>query len=298
MSHSTTQVTTHLFGDGVVEWKPLAQALTTGFQSCVDGRDPDAVLGTPGGDAGELLMALAVAENRIGTPLAEPEVAALLGGVLTHFGTFYMHTDSHAMHVLADALAKDASFADVAGNHAAVEALVRNPGDRADALLAHLTVPDHIGCGHLKLISKHPEDYGVRRELTAAYIRCVFRALWSGANVHYVVLQGGHAEGAVVQVNAGDTVHAWSRVPQVSPCHGNSQIFVNHPAEVGWLRRQLASFVVGQMDALAGTAAADFAADIDALAGVQLGHTLHHLANGLPVYQAQIHADGSVLVSG
>lgn len=298
MTHSTDQVTAHISQDNVVSWVPLARALTDSYQSCVDGRDPDAVLGTPGGDAGEFLLALAVIEKITGSELSDAEVSRLFDRYLAHFGRFYMHTDAHAMHVLADALANTTDFADVGGNSEATEALVRSPGDRAGALLPHLIVANHIGCGHLKLITKFPEDYGVRRALTGAFIQTVFKALWNGADVHYVVLQGGHAEGAVVQVNSGKKVHAYTSVPLVAPCKGDSQIFVNHPAEVGWLRGQLAAFLAESASVLEGTDVDAFVASINELAGVQLGHTLHHLADGLPIYQASVTEDGSVSVSG
>ena len=37
---------------------------------------------------------------------------------------------------------------------------MRSPGAHADALLPHVLTPDNVGCGHLKLILKHPEQYG------------------------------------------------------------------------------------------------------------------------------------------
>src|SRR5690606_38976337 len=61
-----------------VRWIRTASLLSTGSESCVDGRDPHAVVGTPGGDAGEFIVAIAAAESLGGPALSQPELDALL----------------------------------------------------------------------------------------------------------------------------------------------------------------------------------------------------------------------------
>ena len=295
---STADVTAHIQSDGVVEWTSLSRLLGDGTQSCVDGREPGTVVGTPGGDAGEYLLALATIEKLTGSELSAAELPGMLQRFMGHFGRFYMHTDSHAMAHLAKALSGDATFAHLGGDLSATEALVRQPGEHAAALLPYLLEPGHIGCGHLKLIALHPGDYGVRLGLTQAFLTTVFQALWSGADVDYVVLQGGHAEGAVVQVSEGRDQHAFTRVPKVAPCHDGTQIFVQHPHAVTWLRGQAVRFLIEDDARLADVSADDFLGALNALAGVQLGETLGHLAQGLPVYQATVTESGEVTVAG
>jgi len=297
MTLGTEQVADHIRTDGVVEWTTLANTLVGVSQSCVDGREPGSVLGTPGGDAGEYLLALAAIEKLTGNPISDDELPRVFQRFLGHFGRFYMHTDSHAMGHLAAALADTPEFAHLGGDVAATEALVRQPGKLADALMPHLLQPSNIGCGHIKLILLHSDDYNVRRGLGEAFLRTVFRALWSGADINYVVLQGSHAEGAVVQVTAGKDKHAFTSVPMVAPCHGDTQMFINHPQVVSWLRDQTAQFLVGEEPLLEGVDPKAFVAEVNALAGVQLGETLGHLAKGLPIYNARVSEDGSVEVS-
>jgi hypothetical protein len=46
-----------------VRWVKMAALLLHGKSSCVDGRDDHGVIGTPGGDAGEFLLALTSIER-------------------------------------------------------------------------------------------------------------------------------------------------------------------------------------------------------------------------------------------
>ena len=131
MPLSPDDVTKHLKSDGSVAWTTLAQLLVSGSQSCVDGRDHDAVLGTPGGDAGEYLLNLACIERLTGRAIDDGELESLFDRFLLHFGRFYMHTDRHAVDNLAESLRADDAFTDVAGDSAKTEALVRQPGERS-----------------------------------------------------------------------------------------------------------------------------------------------------------------------
>lgn len=297
MPHSTDVVANHIRKPGAVQWTTLAHVLVDGAQSCVDGRETGAVLGTPGGDAGEYLVALATIEKLTGKAIPDNEIPEVFARFLGNFGRFYMHTDSHAMENLAADLAKDPTFAKLAGDVARTEALVRQPGSLGDALLPYLLRPANVGCGHLKLILLHPEAYGVRKGLTERFLETVFRAIWSGADINYVVLQGGHAEGAVVQITAGKSKHAYTRVPMVAPCVDGQQMFVNHPKVVGWMRAQMAHFLVDEEPLLRDVDPHAFAEAVNALAGVQLGETLGHLAKGLPVYQARVTEAGVVQIT-
>lgn len=296
MSLSPEEVAAHIRKPGVVNWTNLARVLVDGAQSCVDGREPGSVLGTPGGDAGEYLVALAVIEELTGRAIPDSEIPVVFRRFLGHFGRFYMHTDSKAITTLAQSLSEDERFAFLGCDTVKTEELVRNPGDHAEALLPFLIAPDHVGCGHLKLALQHPDDYGVRQGLTEKLIETVFRELWAGADINYVVLQGGHAEGAVVQITAGKAKHAYTRVPMVAPCRDHTQMFVNHPKVVEWMRSQMAHFLVEEEPLLRGVDGVSFAEAVNALAARQLGQTLAHLAQGLPVYTALVTESGVVQV--
>ncbi|MFT4626427.1 MAG: hypothetical protein ACI8PZ_005104, partial [Myxococcota bacterium] len=157
------EVAAHLAA-GTTTWITTARVLADECLSCVDGREAHSVFGTPGGDAGELLLALAAYEDEVDADLEDDSVAELVWGAIGSLGRFYMHTDAHAMRRLAAALTGDARsrFTDLGGNVKATEALVRDAGDRGEALARYLIDPNHVGCGHLKLILLHPDGYGVR----------------------------------------------------------------------------------------------------------------------------------------
>ncbi|MGC6513958.1 MAG: hypothetical protein ACON4N_05655 [Myxococcota bacterium] len=302
MGISNQELEAHLSQDGVVEWRQLSDVMTSGYLSCVDGRDHGSVVGTPGGDSGELLSVLAAAEAEFGLSFSEADVATICDAYMAHAGRpFYLHTDDGAMGRLATAVGGsavasmigDASVGVAFGE--ALERVVRSGGDELqEALLPFLLEPAHVGCGHLKLILSYPEDYGVRVELTRAFLTWAFRAMWSGANIQYVVLPGAHAEEAVVQVSPATGA---SGVPAVTPCAHQRQVFVQHPEVVSAFRDDMVAFFVAQQG-MSADQATTLRASVDTLTGKQLGETLTHLAKGLPVYQAAVGADGLTVGGG
>ena len=258
-----------------------AALLLQGTTACVDGREESTVLGTPGGDAGELLLALSTIEAVTGRALREEEIQRVFDHYVDGFGRFYMHTDRHAL----DRLAEDSRLAEIED----VEALVRHPpAALRESLLEALVEPEHIGCGHLGLVAMHPEEYGVRRELTRSFLRVVFETLWRfPERVDYVVLEGGHTEEAVLNVHVEGPVHAFTNVPAISPRLEGRSFFVNHPEVAAFVRSQHAAFLrqelQGELGSLAGYEEA-----LAARAQQQLSATLGHLGATLPVFDVRL----------
>lgn len=278
-----------------------AALLLQGTEACVDGREEHAVLGTPGGDAGELLLALATLEELTGRELSEGEVVEMFEAFVEGFGRFYIHTDDHALETLADSLYADPRFHDAHPDpelapvepHTLpwVEALVRRPPlALRDALLERLVEAEHIGCGHLKLVTLHPDEYGVRPGLTRRFLRVVFRMLWRKPElVDFAVLHGEHEEEAVVNVRFAGGVHAFSNVPAVPPRIGSHSVFVNHPEVAAFLRSQHARFLLEQSDfASRGVSLEAFEATLARRAQRQLEATVGHLAPDLPVFDVEV----------
>ena len=83
---------------GAPEDLRVVDLLRHGFSS-VDGRSSDEVLGTWGGDAGELLLACAVWEELKQTDLQVHDVKELIERYLTYMQQqwFYVHTDTKAL---------------------------------------------------------------------------------------------------------------------------------------------------------------------------------------------------------
>lgn len=235
----------HLGNPENVRWVRAEDLLTEVAESCVDGREKTGVVSTPGGNAGEFVLMVQAAENMLGTTFSDNEITQFFTKYLEKFGKFYMHTDDHALHHIHEAIKDDARFAE---SHD-LEALIRNcPPDLQPALLDHLSNPDHMGCGHLKLMIKAAAEYGVRGEIVQAMVRAYFTELWAGNdNIDLVVLPGDHLEGAVVNITVGDGPFTdESLVPTIAPLANGTSFFTNHPQATAYLRDQVSARITGE----------------------------------------------------
>lgn len=278
-----------------VRWVKAAGLLMQGTQSCVDGREPRPVVGTPGGDAGELLLALAALERVSGEEVVADRVGPIVDAFISAFGRFYIHTDTHALEALGHHFSSELSADLTADDADAMEAFVRHPPRHLEEpLLDALTDARHVGCGHLRLVLTHDEEYGVREDLTRTLLREVYLRLWRGDAIDFVVLEGEHHEGAVVNVLLDREVHAFTRVPTVSPRVGSVALFINHPQVSAWLRGQNARFFfeidpwLHQSD----ERRARFLETLSELGDAHLRITLGYLAAEIPVYEAHVSEDG------
>ncbi len=288
------QIEAHIGDPHNVRWLKMAAFLLYARASCVDGREDRTVIGTPGGDVGEFLLALAAVERVTGRPVAPERLPELMLAYLDVFGHFYIHSDSHASEALLRSMRGDPALAPLLppadASRLEWQRFMQEPPPAARPLIArHLTIPGNLGCGHLRLILQHPERYSVRRELSESVVRLCFAKRWSGViELDVVVLEGGHQEGAVVNVRLESGVFPYSKVPLISPACGlgGVQIFVNHPQVAHFLREQIARFFTTQAH-LAPLEEEDLPrllAEIDRLAEIHLAATLSELARGLPIF--------------
>lgn len=300
---SIEAVREHIGDPHSVRWAKMASLLLHGRLSCVDGRDETGVIGTPGGDSGELALALTALERVTGKALSRSAIAEILHRRIDTFGRFYLHGDVHAANELIKALRADARFE---------QALVgvfepmswrrffaRPPEDVRELLIEYMAQPPHIGCGHLKLMIQEHARYEARPELVRDLLRSFHRLRWSGApETELVPLPGGHAEGAVVNVRVHGELRSYTPIPLVSPRGSGTQMFVNHPQVASRLREEMASFLVEQGD-LGGAHEGQRDALLQAigeLAGMQMGLTLGRLAKGLPIYDVTFARGGEFTV--
>lgn len=296
-------VAEHLGDPRSLRWMKVAGIFTHGHLACVDGRDETGVVGTPGGDVGKVLLALAALERVIARPLDVPTVDELFARRLAAFGGCYLHTDIKAANALIGALRADRRFDEaLASVREALEwrAFFADPPPHlADALLEHMLVPDHIGCGHMRLALTKAGDYGTRPELVRACLGAFFRLRWAGMpESEYVVLPGGHAERAVLSIELDAPVRAFSNIPLVSPTSQGMQAFVNHPQVIAFIRHELADFLVQQTD-LVPELRGDTRRlhdESEALSMAQQKETLGALAKGLPIFRAIFRRDGTFRV--
>lgn len=296
---SAAQIGEHVGDPTTVRWVKLAAFLLHGKRSCVDGRDDHGVVGTPGGDAGELLLALAAAERLQGHEIDPRQVERVLMRHIDTFGRFYMHSDTGAMNkLIVDGLRKDDRVAPLVTNVEKPEewrAWLRNPPAAVrDIVLEHLVKPEVMGCGHLRFAMTVAE-YSVRPGLAQSFLQAFHRLRWAGApELDWVVLGGEHVEGAVANVIVEGGLHSYTRVPLVSPNVAGVQMFVNHPQVTSFMRREMSSFLceVGAVD----TRESALNIAIDELGGAQAGQTLSRLAHGLPLFEIRFDVDGKPTV--
>ncbi|MGF1468614.1 MAG: rhodanese-like domain-containing protein [Sandaracinaceae bacterium] len=297
---SVARILEHVGDVSKVRRVKLAAFLLASQTSCVDGREDRAIIGTPGGDAGELVLGLAAAEQVGGSRVDLAHVPDLTRAFADTFGGIYLHTDNHALNHLARVLHGDSRLEGAVASLSTIdhwEAFLRRPPEGVrEALLEHLMQPANVGCGHLKLALLNADTYGVRPGLIEEVFRSFYRGLWSGAaDLEWVVLGGDHAEGAVVNVTMEGELWPFSEVPMLAPSIGGVQMFVNHPQVVTYLREQTARFLSSRVDHLLpiGKSHGDSLAQaIPELGGAQAMATLKALAGGLPTFSVHFGSDG------
>ncbi|MCK6508466.1 rhodanese-like domain-containing protein [Myxococcota bacterium] len=291
-------VETHLGDPANIRWIRLAALLSHGKRSCVDGRDEKGVIGVPGGDAGDFLLALAAVERVTQQHIDLNHLPQLLQNYVDSFGRFYMHSDIDCANAMIRSIRQDPRLATQVPQLQRAEDwrayFASPPPELREAILEHLLQPPHIGCGHIRLMMLHGEEYGIRRELVEHFLRAFHHLRWSGVtDLEFIILGGRHDEGAIMNVHVTDDVEPFSKLPLVSPACGNSQMFVNHPQVSAYARKQSGLFMLRQPKLLPLQEQHHdaFLQEIQDLAQSQLFTTLHHLAKGLPLYNVCFHAE-------
>lgn len=258
------EVEAHIRDDRNITWVEAKSLLDATAEGCVDGRAEAGVIATPGGNAGEFVLFVQAAEEITGRQLAEDEIREFFRAYVQRYGKFYMHSDMHAMEHIFKAVQANSRFEGLGlQSTAQMEQLIRNcPADVQDDLLAILTDPEMMGCGHLKWMIKTAADYGVRPEIVKTMVATFYRELWNqNPNLEYVVLPGDHQEGAVVIVTVGDgEFDGESLVPTISPMVNGTQLFVDHPQAVKFVRNTVASQIAAEPNLLPGITAENLTA--------------------------------------
>jgi rhodanese-related sulfurtransferase len=295
------EIQDHIGDTTSVRWVKLAAFLLHGKRSCVDGRDDSGVIGTPGGDAGELLLGMAAIENMTGRALDDAQVTRILEKHIDTFGRFYMHSDIAAMNrLVVDKLREDDRIKDVIENVRKTEEwrewLRRPPQAVRPALLEHLVKADVMGCGHLNFAMTDEAHYQVRPGLATAFLSAFHTLRWAGApEMEWVVLGGEHVEGAVASIVVEGGLHSYTRVPLVSPMVAGTQMFVSHPQVTAFLRKEMATFFA-QNNIVPAADEAALATAIDELGAKQMDATLTRLAKDLPIFELRFDLDGKASV--
>lgn len=268
---TAADVRRHIEMEGSLNWIKMKDLLEASPESCVDGRGIENIIGTPGGNAGEFILALTAAEEAGGQKIQLDKIDEILSRYLDKAGKFYLHTDDHALRKAG--LTKDEA------RRGSVDK------KRRKDLLTTLADPANGGCGHLRLMAQNPNEYEVRPELVAEAMKAIYQALWDGKDIEFVILEGGHNEGAVVNIVIdGEEVTAETQIPTISPTIGDVQMFVNHPQAASFMRKETARYMADvtgwELDL------EKFIKQTEQIGNKQLVATIGHLADGLPIFTA------------
>ncbi|TXH00720.1 MAG: hypothetical protein E6P95_03120 [Candidatus Moraniibacteriota bacterium] len=291
------EVASYLKQKGVVRWVKLGDLLNDEYDACVDGRETSPVVGNPGGDVSRLAEAVIAVGAVAGRHFNPGEILKIFDWYLSHVGRFYMHTDEHAMHHLAEFLNEGYGAKRMGGKkfHTPAEMynFVTNPDPRLQVFLSrYLLDPRFVGCGHMKLMMTKPEQYGMSEKVLRSLSVAFFDTMWNVPErsklLAYPMLPGDHKEGAVVSIVIPDEeLTEKTMVPMVAPTDGKISIFVNHPQVVQFLNKKVAYLLAKE----GGSVIKDLAVDPDAvvahmehLQGEGVRQTVSALAWGLPVY--------------
>ena len=124
--------------------------------SCIDGRVNEGVLGTPGGDAGEFILALHIYEDLLGfnRQLSQEAVDRFFTAYLNYMKQekFYMCTDDEALnHLEADS-----------GLEINIDMLRTPPEANKKDIIEFLMKPENTGDAHIKRMLRMPDFYSIR----------------------------------------------------------------------------------------------------------------------------------------
>ena len=300
-THTHAEVAAYLAQKGVVRWVKLGDLFNDEYDACVDGRETNPVVGNPGGDVSRLAEAVIAVGAVAGRHFNPGEILKIFDWYLYHVGRFYMHTDAHAMHHLAEFLNEGYGAKRMGGKkfHSADEMYnyVINPDPRQQVFLSrYLLDPRFVGCGHMKLMMTKPEQYGmsekVLRSLSVAFFDTMWNVPENAKLLAYPMLPGDHKEGAVVNiVIPEEALTEKTLVPMVAPTDGNVSVFVNHPQVIQFMNRQVAYLLAKEGKSIIKDLDVDpdaVVAHMEHLQNEGVRQTVSALAWGLPVYTFEL----------
>merc|ERR1711871_247089 len=248
------------------------------------------MMGTPGGDAGEFILALSQYENLINRPLQQSNVDIYFTDFLKSLKAagserkFYMCTDEQAV----DSLQKALKMEDISLTTAPTR---MEPKE----LLEKLAAPENIGDAHLRYMAKYPEKYNIRPELIKMFFNAFYKVLWNAdsaqkSDLKLEVLKGERSKerGFVDIATTKDCVEE-GLTPMMNPRVGANPedgFYLLSLQGVGVYRNQLARFFAGKSHNMID--ASTMKSRLNHHGRSHLEMTAKYLAKGLPFYTVYI----------
>jgi len=268
-------IRSHIGDVGTLEWAHVGQH----FFSDIDGRSEEKILGTPGGDVAEYILALGAYEDETKTVLDQATATGLLMEYLKTMSRvkFYMSTSEHAHENATSASGcRNLDISDP-------------PEDKKAELLETIVKPENVGCRHLKFMLTAPQEYQTRAELVKMGIRAFHQVMWNKTftghtKLCYILLKGAHKEKAFVNVQTAQHCQDQGLAPLISPQTCYNSMFVNHPEAVIKFRAELAHFFAKENKQLAQA----MITKMNDRGTVQLAKTASAVLKGYPVYTVNI----------
>merc|ERR1712054_41428 len=264
------------FGDPTtLEWAHIGQQ----FFSDIDGRSEEKILGTPGGDIAEFILALDVYQEESKSTVDQATATGLLMQYLTTMSRvkFYMSTSEHAHeNVTSSSGCRNLDISDP-------------PEDKKAELLELIVKPENVGCRHLKFMLQKPAEYQTKAENVQMGIRAFHQVMWNKTfaghtKLCYILLKGAHKEKAFVNVEVAQHCQDQGFAPLISPQTCYNSMYVNHPMAVIKFRAELAHFMAQKNSALAQA----MIVKMNDKGTVQLAKTASAVLKGYPVFTIKL----------
>ena len=273
--------------------KMVFQPIMRHFFSDFDGRAKYAVMGTPGADLGEFILALSAYESansmpgRTSSPMSDGDVYQFMSGFLLDMSSmgksrFAFVTDEAAVQSWTDS----AQVTD-ARHPMTPEGMAR--------AIATSALPGSIGSRHLRFMVENPDVYGVRKGLATAAIRAFFEIYFDSTHpsqprLMLIVAEGRHEEQGVVVVDRTSMYpEACAKLtPLIVPNTERQEYFVYHRAAADEHRSAMAEWIVQKHLGKSGfhpSIGNRIYEDIRRIANKQFEETRRRVARGLPTYR-------------
>jgi len=220
----------------------FARVIENGFKT-LDGRISGPVLGTPGGDAGEFILALEIYSELMGrnVHLTENKVYNIFRDYLQYMkqDTFYMATDDSAIRHIEKQL-------NIIGLN------IQSPKQsNIEDLLSIIDQPENIGDLHIKLLLSETQNYSLNKTLVQYFLKAYYRTLWDTSSdnslshkLNLDILAGDHNEVAFIEIKTDIECLRNNRAPMMVTHDGKNkvQVFINHIDAVSLQRAELSKF--------------------------------------------------------
>jgi len=218
-----------------LEWTHIAQMSFSSF----DGRNSEKVLGTPGGDMGEFILALHAYSKVSAATLSVDDITALFEKYLkkTTRAKFSYETDEKSYMRLAVATGcRNLHISELGGMKR-----------KKEAVLALISRPEHIGDPFIRFLATNTTDLDLNPDYIQGALVAYHTVLWTtpsklAEKLCYLELKGPHKQAALVNIKTPAFCVDQGLAPMVSPLLAcPAPVFIYHPDAVRLLRRELAT---------------------------------------------------------